>query len=162
MLFAVKRLGLELPVPPPESPSPSLLLFALFLHLKTAMTWSVDQGVIGSISWKSWQYSVVLRLSCGVPVCPSQAGWKWTMLNWHKNSKTPYWFFLDFLGLILRGISYYKFQSQTSHFSCLAFFALVFGGVDFAVAALFSLTTFCSEMIFNTAPSVTRLWVRCN
>lgn len=41
-------------------------------------------------------------------------------------------------------------------------FALVFGGVHFAVAELFSLTNLYSETIFYTAPSVTRLWLRFN
>lgn len=44
---------------------------------------------------------------------------------------------------------------------CISF-TPVFGGVHFAVAELFSLTTLYSEMIFHRAPSVTRLWVRLN
>lgn len=52
-------------------------------------------------------------------------------------------------GLILG----FKGKQVTFHVS----FALVFGGVHFAVAELFSLRTLCSEMIFCTARSVTRL-----
>lgn len=117
--FTVKRLDLGLPVLPAESPPPSLLLFVLFLHLKAAMTWSVDQDVvIGSISWKFWQCSVVFRLSCWVPVCPSQAEWKGTVLNLHKNSKIWYWlFFFIPLFLYFWGISYSMFQRQTRAFS---------------------------------------------
>lgn len=47
----------------------------------------------------------------------------------------------------------FKGKQVTFHVS----FALVFGGVHFAVAELFSLRTLCSEMIFCTARSVTRL-----
>lgn len=121
----------RVPVLPAESPPPSLLLFALFLHLKTAMTWSVDEEVIGSISWEFWQYGVFLCLSWQVHVCLSEAEWKWMMLNLHKSSKIWYWFFLYYFPFLifLGGGSYSRFQRKTSHFSC--FFCTCFWGCSF-------------------------------
>lgn len=90
-------------------------------------------------------------------MCLSQAAWKGMMLNMHKNSKIWYWLFFSlFLWFCTFGAFFILcFKGKQVPF-CISF-ALVFGGVRFAVAELFSLTTLYSEMIFRRAPSVTRL-----